>query len=160
MDLNSLVNAKNRKDAEENIDDVDNNVNKNEVEDVNEDKDKAEKDNEDEAERNNENKKNKQLDKTKNMMNINKFTMTFRDVEDSIKPFNGDEKYPVTQWIMNFEETIELFKQTDIQKMIFANNKRSLRGLAKLFIQEEKGLNTWKNLKKALQEEFSDKINK
>lgn len=40
--------------------------------------------------------------------------------------------------------------------MIFA--KRSLRGLVKLFILEEKGLNTWKNLKKALQEEFSDKI--
>lgn len=95
MDLNSLVNAKNRKDAEEDINDVDNDVNKNEVEDVNEDEDEAEEDNEDEAERNNENKRNKQSDKTKNMMNKNKFAMTFRDVKDSIKPFNGDEKYPV-----------------------------------------------------------------
>lgn len=42
--------------------------------------------------------------------------------------------------------------------MIFA--KKALRGLAKLFIQGEKGLNTkWKKLKKAFREEFGDKIN-
>lgn len=31
--------------------------------------------------------------------------------------------------------------------------------LAKLFFHEERGLNTWKKLKRALQDEFSDKIN-
>lgn len=58
---------------------------------------------------------------------------------------------------MDFEETAEVFGWTDVQRMVFA--KKSLRGLAKLFIQGERGLNTWKKLKKALKDEFSDKIN-
>lgn len=67
--------------------------------------------------------------------------MTFRDVEeDSIRTFSGDEKYPVARWIADFEEVAEVFGWTDIQRMIFA--KKSLRGLAKLFIQGESGLNT------------------
>ena len=41
--------------------------------------------------------------------------------------------------------------------MIFA--KKSLRGLAKLFIQGERGLSSWKKLKKALKDEFSDSMN-
>ncbi|XP_067204182.1 uncharacterized protein [Linepithema humile] len=87
----------------------------------------------------------------------NKFAMTFRDVEDSIRPFTGDEKYPVARWIVDFEEAAELFGWTDMQKMIFA--KKSLRGLAKLFIQGERGLDTWKKLKRALKDEFSDSVN-
>lgn len=78
-------------------------------------------------------------------------------MEDSIRSFSEDEKYPVARWIMDFEETAEIFGWTDIQRMVFA--KKSLRGLAKLFIQGERGLNTWKKLKKALKDEFSDKIN-
>lgn len=35
--------------------------------------------------------------------------MTFRDVEDSIRPYDGDEKYPVERWIVDFEESAELF---------------------------------------------------
>lgn len=62
--------------------------------------------------------------------------MTFRDVEDSIRLFNRGEKHSVNQWITDFKETAELFEWTDIQKMIFA--KKSLRGLAKLYIQEKK----------------------
>lgn len=83
--------------------------------------------------------------------------MTFRDVEDSIRHFDGDEKYPVERWIMDIEESAELFGWTDIQKLIFA--KRSLKGLAKLFIQGERGITSWKRLKKALKEEFSLKMN-
>lgn len=59
--------------------------------------------------------------------------MTFRDVEDSIRHFDGDEKYPVERWIMDIEESAELFGWTDIQKLILA--KRSLKGLAKLFFK-------------------------
>jgi len=35
----------------------------------------------------------------------NQFTITFTDVEDSIGPFNGEEK-----WIVDFEETSKLFE--------------------------------------------------
>lgn len=138
MDLNSLSNAgKDRKDAEEDANDGDDN-------DINEDKNEA--DNKDKNEANNEGDhevENKDEDdrrstRTKNTTIKNKFAMTFRDVEDSIRLFNGNEKYSVTRWIINFEEAAELFGWTDIQKMIFA--KKSLRDLAKLFIQGERGL--------------------
>lgn len=62
--------------------------------------------------------------------------MAFRDVEDLIIPFTGDEKYLVTWWIADFEEAAELFEWMDMQKMIFA--KKSLQGLTKLFIQGER----------------------
>ncbi|KAK9730894.1 Retrotransposon gag protein [Popillia japonica] len=45
----------------------------------------------------------------------------------------------------------------DLHKYIFA--KKSLRGLAKLYIQGEAGLNSWRSLKRALLKEFSTKIN-
>jgi len=38
-----------------------------------------------------------------------KFTMTFRDVEDSIRRYNGDDKYPVERWIMDIKESSKLF---------------------------------------------------
>lgn len=80
--------------------------------------------------------------------------MTFRDVEDSIRHFDGDEKYPVKQWIEDIEESAELYGWSDIQKLVFA--KKSLKGLAKLFVQGERGITTWKKLKKALKDEFGD----
>lgn len=62
------------------------------------------------------------------------------------------------RWISDFEEAAELYCWTDIQKLIFA--KKSLRGyLAKLHIQGERSLITWKKLKGALQDEFSDRMN-
>ena len=54
--------------------------------------------------------------RTKNMTMRNKFAMTFRDVEDSIRPFSGDKKYLVIRWISDFEEVAELYGWTDIQK--------------------------------------------
>uniref|UniRef100_A0A6P7FZX5 Protein PFC0760c-like n=1 Tax=Diabrotica virgifera virgifera TaxID=50390 RepID=A0A6P7FZX5_DIAVI len=45
----------------------------------------------------------------------------------------------------------------DLQMLIFA--KRSLKGIAKLYIQSEKGVNSWKLLKKRLTTEFENKIN-
>jgi len=86
-----------------------------------------------------------------------RFAMTFRDVEDSIRRYNGDDKYPVERWIMDIEEAVELFNWTEMQKLIFA--KKSLTGLAKLFIQGERGVTSWEKLKEALKDEFSQKMN-
>jgi len=86
-----------------------------------------------------------------------RFTMTFRNVEDSIRRYNGDDKYPVERWIMDIEESVELFNWTEMQKLIFA--KKSLTGLAKLFIQGKRGVTSWKKLKEALKDEFSQKMN-
>lgn len=46
-----------------------------------------------------------------------------------------------------------LFFLTDTQRLVFA--KQTLTGLAKLFVQSERGLNTWHQLKEALRQEFA-----
>lgn len=66
------------------------------------------------------------------------FSLTFRDIEDSIRHFDGKSDYPVRKWIDDFEEMAEITGWNDLQKLIFA--KKSLRGLAKLFVQSEKGV--------------------
>ncbi|KYQ59576.1 hypothetical protein ALC60_01402 [Trachymyrmex zeteki] len=45
--------------------------------------------------------------------------MTFRDVEDSIRPFNGDEKCPI-----DFEETAELFECAELHRQM---DKRKIK---------------------------------
>lgn len=83
--------------------------------------------------------------------------MTYRDVEDSIKPFSGNEVYPVERWIANFEDTAALFSWTELQKVVFA--KKLLTGSAKMLVENEGVIKTWKKLKSVLEKEFSDKIN-
>ncbi|CAH1107971.1 unnamed protein product [Psylliodes chrysocephalus] len=73
------------------------------------------------------------------------FALSFRDVEDTIRQFDGKDDYPVRRWIMDFEEMAELTGWNDLQKLIFA--KKCLGGLAKLFVQSENGINTWHKLK-------------
>uniref|UniRef100_T1H9C0 CCHC-type domain-containing protein n=1 Tax=Rhodnius prolixus TaxID=13249 RepID=T1H9C0_RHOPR len=86
----------------------------------------------------------------------NKFVMSFRDVQDSIRSFSGENDYSIEAWASDFEELSDIMEWSDIQKLVFA--KRSLTGLAKLFVQSEKGLCTFNKLKAALLEEFSHRI--
>ncbi|KAK9728024.1 RNase H-like domain found in reverse transcriptase [Popillia japonica] len=65
--------------------------------------------------------------------------------------------FSVERWIEEFEDNAELMEWNDLHKYIFA--KKSLRGLAKLYIQGEAGLNSWRSLKRTLLKEFSTKIN-
>lgn len=81
-----------------------------------------------------------------------KFSMTYRDVEDSIKTFSGKDAYPIERWISDFEDTAELYDWTELQKMVFA--KKSLSGPAKMLIDSEGVVKTWKRLKTILQDEF------
>jgi len=60
------------------------------------------------------------------------FSLTFRDVEESIRNFDGSDAYPIERWITDFEDTATLFGWNEMQQLIFA--KRSLTGLAKLYI--------------------------
>jgi hypothetical protein len=62
-------------------------------------------------------------------------------VEDSIRPFRGNDEYPVEKWIQDFEDTSVLLRWSRLQKFIFA--KKSLKGLAKLYIQREYGTSTY-----------------
>lgn len=58
------------------------------------------------------------------------FSMAHKDVEDFIKPFSGNDAYPVERWINDFEETTALFNWTELQQVVFA--KKSLTGPAKI----------------------------
>lgn len=84
------------------------------------------------------------------------FALTFRDIEDSIRSFDGKAEYPVQKWIADFEEIADITGWNDLQKLIFA--KKSLKGLAKLFVQSEKGIKSWSILKRKLKEEFEVKV--
>ena len=80
--------------------------------------------------------------------------LTFRDVEASLEQFSGDDKTSIKRWIKDFEEMSTLCELSDIQKVAYA--KRLLRGSAKLFVTYEKCTKTWKKLKSALKENFSE----
>jgi hypothetical protein len=66
-------------------------------------------------------------------------------------------RYPVEKWIQDFEDTSVLLRWSRLQKFIFA--KKSLKGLAKLYIQGEYGISTWSQLQEALLSEFSTRLN-
>lgn len=84
-------------------------------------------------------------------------TLSFKDVEDSLQIFSGDGKQSIRKWIEEFEETCEVCRWTEAQKIIYA--KRLLRGSAKLFVSYEKCATSWKKLKKSLIEEFAKTVN-
>lgn len=79
--------------------------------------------------------------------------LTFRDVEESLETFNGDDKVDVKVWIKDFEEMAALCEWSDIQKVVYA--KRLLRGSAKIFVRHEKCAKTWEKLRRTLKEEFA-----
>lgn len=71
------------------------------------------------------------------------FSISFRDVEGSIKPFDGSSKYSVEKWIADFEGFIKLLGWSELHAFIFA--KKSLTGIAKLFVESESGINSWQS---------------
>ncbi|KYB28419.1 hypothetical protein TcasGA2_TC032556 [Tribolium castaneum] len=86
------------------------------------------------------------------------FSISFRDVEDSIRPFSGtDPAYPVEKFVADFEDLAMLLGWGDLQSFLFA--KKSLIGLAKMFVQGLHGVRTWYDLKTRLVREFAAKIN-
>ncbi|KAG5869628.1 hypothetical protein JTB14_009214 [Gonioctena quinquepunctata] len=64
------------------------------------------------------------------------FSLTFKDVKDSIRTFDGKDNYSVRKWIENFQGISELTGWNDLE------------GLAKVFIQSKKGITKWVILKK------------
>lgn len=86
-----------------------------------------------------------------------KFMMSARDLEDVVRQFSGNKSEPVDAWIKEFEETATLMEWTEMERLIYA--KRSLTGLARLFVQSEKGIKSWVILKQRLRSEFKRKVN-
>ncbi|KNE88525.1 hypothetical protein PSTG_18069, partial [Puccinia striiformis f. sp. tritici PST-78] len=93
----------------------------------------------------------------KSVAQMAKFSINFRDIEDSIRPFDGSDTISIEVWVREFEETASVMYWDELQKFIFA--KKSLRGLAKLFISSERGITTYVKLKHSLLNEFSETTN-
>ena len=85
-----------------------------------------------------------------------RYVPSFKDVEESMTTFSGDDKRSIKRWISDFEETAEMCEWTGIQKAMYA--RRLLRGSAKLFVNYEKCGKSWNCLKSALRSEFGDKV--
>lgn len=79
------------------------------------------------------------------------FAVSFRDVEESICPFYGNDNLSIRRWIEEFEEAAN-HSGWDMRKLIVV--KKSLKGTAKLFIQGEPGITFGEKLRKAMSEEF------
>ncbi|XP_065355311.1 uncharacterized protein LOC135949685 [Calliphora vicina] len=90
-------------------------------------------------------------------MNMQRFAINYRDIEDSIPSFDGDGNMPIDVWIDEFEETSSIMGFDDFQMFIFA--KKSLKGLAKLYVSSERGITSYAILKKALRNEFGSTVN-
>uniref|UniRef100_T1HJH7 CCHC-type domain-containing protein n=1 Tax=Rhodnius prolixus TaxID=13249 RepID=T1HJH7_RHOPR len=81
------------------------------------------------------------------------FQFSSRDIEESLRPFTGEDNYTINLWLTDFEELAQVMKWQELEKWVFA--KKSLKGLAKLFVSVERGLTSYSALKEALVEEFS-----
>ncbi|XP_073992770.1 uncharacterized protein [Rhodnius prolixus] len=82
------------------------------------------------------------------------FQFSSRDIEESLRPFTGEDNYTVNLWLTDFEELAQVMRWQELEKLVFA--KKSLKGLAKLFVSVERGLTSYSALKEALVEEFSN----
>ncbi|XP_076482289.1 uncharacterized protein LOC143303955 [Bombus vancouverensis nearcticus] len=82
--------------------------------------------------------------------------LTFRDVEDSLENFSGDDLPSVSRWIKDFEEMAKVCGWSDIHMVAFA--KKLLTGSAQPFVRREWCTNFWVKLRKALKDEFEDAV--
>ncbi|KAM8716084.1 hypothetical protein ACLKA7_003035 [Drosophila subpalustris] len=89
-------------------------------------------------------------------MMMPRFAISFRDVEESIRSFDGTNTIPVEVWIKEYEEQATLMQWNEFQKFLFG--KKALKGIAKLFVLSERGLNSWNSLKQALLTEFKSSV--
>lgn len=65
----------------------------------------------------------------------------FRDVQESLSTFSGDDTYSVLKWIADIEEMAEILGWDDLS--LFVYGKKLLTGRAQLFIRSENGIRSW-----------------
>ncbi|XP_011863437.1 PREDICTED: uncharacterized protein LOC105559615, partial [Vollenhovia emeryi] len=85
-----------------------------------------------------------------------RYVPTFKDVEESIDTFSGDDGKDVRTWIKEFEDLAKLCEWNTVQETIYAT--RLLRGSARLFVKSDGCRKTWKLMKNALKTEFALRV--
>lgn len=86
-----------------------------------------------------------------------KARFTFKDVEESLDFFDGDENQDIVEWLTEYEEQASVFEWDDEEKLVYA--RRLLKGSAKLFVKNDLRPKTWYDLKRGLKREFAEEIN-
>ncbi|KAA5650570.1 hypothetical protein F3G64_36600, partial [Pseudomonas aeruginosa] len=46
--------------------------------------------------------------------------ISFRDLEQSMTPFTGDDTYPISEFFDEFEDVADLMKWTKVERLIYA----------------------------------------
>lgn len=83
--------------------------------------------------------------------------LPYKDVQDALETFSGDGTQNIRRWFTSFEETADLCRWNEMQKIVYL--KKLLRGSAKLFANYECHARSWEELKKALIDEFGPTMN-
>lgn len=73
-----------------------------------------------------------------------------------MREFDDTDSYPVERWIADFEDAATMFQWNELQKLVFA--KKTFKGIAKLFLQSEGVIKTWKKIKELMIKEFATKV--
>jgi len=85
-------------------------------------------------------------------MNGRSVSVTFADVQDSLRPFTGDDSSSIVKWVEDFEELADLCSWSELHKFLYG--KRLLQGTALDFVRGESGLRSWAELRDKLLNEF------
>lgn len=80
---------------------------------------------------------------------------SFRDIEESLNTFSGDDAYTVNKWIADTERSAQMFKWSDLQQLMYA--KRLLKGTAKKFVRTIDA-DSWDELKEELRDQFDVRL--
>lgn len=76
----------------------------------------------------------------------------FRDVEDEIPKFTGENEMRVDYWEEEFARIADLFKWSELEKLIYA--KKCITGKAKTILESERTPTTYEQLIELLKKEF------
>lgn len=82
---------------------------------------------------------------------------TFKDVEESLTKFGGDDGQCIFEWLDEFNDTAKMLRWTKLHKFVYL--KRSMKGSARMFIQYECRARNFDDLAHALMTEFGKQIN-
>ncbi|GFW97349.1 uncharacterized protein TNCV_3091871 [Trichonephila clavipes] len=80
-----------------------------------------------------------------------------KDLLLTLHSFSADDSYSIEHFFSDVEENLTFCPITEQQKNVFV--KRLLTGTAKLFIQSQRGINSYSCIKTLLIQEFGKKIN-
>jgi len=79
------------------------------------------------------------------LLNERSVSVTFTDVQDSLRPFTGDDSGCIVKWVEDFEDFADLCSWSELHRLIYG--KRLLQGTAFELVRGESGLRSWFELR-------------